>query len=200
MRKLLALILAMALAFSFAACDRSAFAQSESDISVNIGDLITFGDILWRVLDIQDGKALILSEYVLFSQAYHSAGGRITWEHSSLRHYLNNEFLGNTFSPEERERIVETAVVNANSPFYGTAGGNNTTDKIFLLSFEEVRQYFERIIRSVNGSASWWWLRSPGHTSLSAATFSCDGFVNAIGIHASHDNGVRPALRLNLES
>jgi RNA polymerase-interacting CarD/CdnL/TRCF family regulator len=31
-------------------------------------------------------------------------------------------------------------LVNANNPEYGTAGGNNTRDKVFLLSIDEVKQ------------------------------------------------------------
>jgi serine/threonine protein kinase/alpha-tubulin suppressor-like RCC1 family protein len=125
--------------------------SSTNYASAQVGDTIEFGGYDWRVLDIQDGKALILSELVLERRAYHETYERedITWENSDIRHYLNGDFL-RSFSESDRARIAETRVVNNDNPWTSahwglldnTPGGNDTTDKIFLLSIDEVVCFF----------------------------------------------------------
>jgi hypothetical protein len=118
--------------------------------AVAVGDIIPFGGYNWRVLDVQGNYALILTENVIEQRTYHFIWESVTWETSSIRQYLNGEFLNN-FSQAERARIRETTVINNDNPwtfFYSTGhnirahGGNNTSDRIFLLSINEVLQYF----------------------------------------------------------
>jgi hypothetical protein len=110
-------------------------------ITVAIGDVIMFGGHYWRVLDIDNPHALIISDEIITHMAYHNAGTDITWEGSSVRRFLNREFL-NRFDADERDWIRETYVINNDNPWYGTPGGANTMDKVFLLSIDEVLQYF----------------------------------------------------------
>ena len=44
---------------------------NSSRIRASVGDVIQFGGIDWLVLDIQDGKALLLSEKILEERPYH---------------------------------------------------------------------------------------------------------------------------------
>ena len=73
---------------------------------------------------------------------------------------------------------------NPGNPTYGVPGGNNTVDRIFLLSITEVQQYFnndaDRIAR-FNGTASWWWLRSPGRYTFSATYVNIVGDIYLLG-------------------
>jgi len=56
-----------------------------------------------------------------------------------------------------------------------------------------------RIAKGASGAASWWWLRSPGYSSLDAAAVLDDGGVYMGGYRVgSAGGGVRPALWLNL--
>jgi len=114
-----------------------------SNILPVIGSIIQFGDHNWLVLDVQDDKALIISKdfFVPHLHDYDTDILIITWETSILRKYLNNEFL-HIFSDKQQGRIVETFVINNDNLWFGTDGGNNTNDKIFLLSLEEVDKYF----------------------------------------------------------
>ncbi|MDR2559318.1 MAG: leucine-rich repeat domain-containing protein [Oscillospiraceae bacterium] len=188
---------------------RSAFSGNEAltnitmaNNTINAGSLIHFGGVFWRVLEVQDGRALIITEDVTERKPYHADGGEITWEHSTVRQYLNGEFY-NSFSSSEQGRIVETTIINSNNPTHGTAGGNNTTDNIFLLSIDEAQTYFtdnaSRIAINANGEAIWWWLRSPSTDGDCAAFVSEDGIVRVSGYDVSdNDGGVRPALWLNL--
>jgi len=109
--------------------------------STNPIEIIEFGGVEWRVLDRQDDKMLLLSEWIITHRAYHNEQQDITWEYSDIRYWLNNEFF-NQFSSEEKAKIAETHVINDDNPWFYTPGGNDTADRVFLLSLEEVAKYF----------------------------------------------------------
>jgi DNA-binding transcriptional MerR regulator len=102
---------------------------------------IPFGKYQWHVLEEKNGKALILSEYIIEERSYHNDVVDITWEHSDMRRYLNGSFY-ESFTPEEQSRILETKVIDRDNPWHGTKCGNPTVDKVFLLSYDEVIKYF----------------------------------------------------------
>ena len=112
--------------------------------------------------------------------------------------------------------IQSTTVTADKNPSYSTSPGNNTTDKVFLLSITEVKQYFSSdSVRQCQGTAYCyalgaykasngncrWWLRSPGFGSNDAANVQSEGFVGIQGNIVNFDsNAVRPALWINLGS
>ena len=173
------------------------------------GSIMQFGGHTWRVLDVQGNRALLLSEYVLEERAYHHTLTNVTWENSSLRHHLNNEFF-NSFSVADRTRILQVRNINSNNPWYGTNGGNDTYDRIFLLSLEEVVRYFgdsgqlanrplvnpiynmyalaiddqynsRRVAHDTIGNARNWWLRSPAQANDLVVTIDFIGNVHISG-------------------
>lgn len=196
---------------------------------VKVGDTIQFGSIggvpiSWQVLEAQDGKVLILSEKVLEMRLYHESTTDVTWETSSLRQYLNGDFYNNTFTDGEMEQICLTHISNNDNQYYKTDGGNDTEDKIFVLSLDEVIKHFggesqpndndsisdsnnekriaQHIIESENTFGNnyglGYWLRSPGYASLGAATVSYWGTVSYGGCDVgSMLQGVRPAMWIN---
>ena len=85
-------------------------------------------------------KPFLLSDVILDKQAYNENDEYITWKESSLRAWLNDKFMNRAFSDEEKEKINITEIINQDNPVYGTEGGNNTFDKIFLLSLSEVSE------------------------------------------------------------
>ncbi|MDR0964525.1 MAG: serine/threonine protein kinase [Clostridium sp.] len=183
---------------------------------------VAFGDYTWRVLDIQDGKALLLSEKIIEKRAYINEAVDITWEESNLRKYLNGSFL-ESFTQEEQDAIIEVTNINDYNPFYGTDSGGATDDKIFLLSIEEVINYFgdsgeldtldpdtedpfslalflsdqysEARKAKYEDNWSWWWLRSPGKGgSLVACVFGSGDLLLSGQNSMFATGGVRPAL------
>lgn len=183
-----------------------------------IGGTLEFGSYVWRILDIQDGKALLISDEILFFRPYQDPEMDTTWAESTLRTYLNEVFYSQ-FSEAERSRIVETVVQNNDNPWFGTPGGDDTTDKIFLLSIEEVVRYFGdsgqlqngnpnndyRIDDSYNSNRqagsprnAWWWLRSPGNKSDDAAGIDSSGRISITGDCVDDMGGVRPVLWITL--
>ena len=140
MRRIIAFILCAIMCLALIS---SAYA---ADDPIVIGTTITLGEyeqdnnlgngtepIQWIVLDIQDSKALILSKYLIDTIMYNNKATYITWENCSLRNWLNNDFLSTAFAKEEQAEIQESDLDN---------GNNRTRDRVFLLSFDEVGQYF----------------------------------------------------------
>ena len=177
-------------------------------------DYFKYEPIKWRVLQSENGEAFLLSDVILDKQLYNENDKYVTWEKSSLRAWLNKKFIKRAFIDEEREKINITEIINQDNPVYGTEGGNNTFDKIFLLSLSEVSEqqdgekygFLDDEIRACGKSdfsktVSWWWLRSPGRNSFSAAEVDCCGWILRCGVDVCYDSdGVRPALHLNLSS
>ena len=108
--------------------------------------------IKWRVLNRNGNDALLLAD-VLDDQKYNTNYVGVTWETSSMRSWLNGygasvnqpktdysrkNFINSAFTSTQRSAIKTTNVVNNNNIDYGTAGGKNTLDKVFLLSESEV--------------------------------------------------------------
>ena len=170
----------------------------------------------------QSNLALVISEKVIENRWYHNAHEGTTWETSSMREYLNIEFF-KRFNQSDKYRIAETIIQNESNPWYNTYGCKNTKDKFFLLSATEVMQYFggsrlpakdayEKPISDMNnssraavgldGSAAWWWLRTPGYMHSLTAWVTSSGMIDMYGSAVfwsqGAGGGVRPALWLHL--
>lgn len=174
--------------------------------------------IKWRVLEVSNGQALLLADKVLDDQEYNKNYKNyvnVTWETSSIRSWLNgqgalfnqpgidytrNNFINTAFSENEQKNILVTNVINNNNINYGTFGGNNTFDKIFLLAesqvyTEQAKKYgfvannvtYDESRRSKSSTYAFamgclkstennykenvlWWLRSPGYDSSSGSS------------------------------
>lgn len=166
--------------------------------------------IKWRVLSVTGDDAFILSDQNLDCQPYcdkEAKPSRTTWETCTLRKWLNSSFLSEAFSPEEQKAIQDTNVINEDSYINNIDVGNDTTDKVYLLSISEAynEQYGfgmdERM--SANNTAYVkeelsWWLRTIGSTEYNASCMISDGFVSETS--TSYSLAVRPVLHLNLSS
>ena len=201
--------------------------KKDNNPDYKIGETIEFGNypqdkdgtekpIEWIVMKNEGNQVLLLSKYVLDAKSYNEEWEDVTWETSDIRQWLNNEFYTTAFNKAEKAKIQTSLTKNEDNSKYGTSGGNDTEDKVFLLSKKEAKTLFsnneERIAKATEYAeksgvyvneekAAWWWLRSPGDYSDSAAEVSDDGWVDGNGdsVSISRD-GVRPALHLNIQS
>ena len=160
--------------------------------------------IKWRVLSNADGKPFLLSDQNLDRRQYNTTNFRVlTWEKSTIRSWLNgygsnensakedystNSFMNTAFSSGEQGAIAQTYVYNKTrsdgstspNPQHNPEGGNNTTDKVFLLSLEEVENssYFPNgssnrssantAYADYPGIRKIWWLRTPGAANITS--------------------------------
>ena len=109
--------------------------------TVKTGDVISFGNYQWRVLQVNDNNALIITETTIGKAPYCDIANNVTWECCSLRKYLNKDFY-NKFTETEKSQILETKVTDRNNPWYDVKCSSPTFDYIFLLSYDEVVRYF----------------------------------------------------------
>ena len=222
--------------------------QADNGYNTNTVYWFKFESIDWRVLDPSTG--LVMCETIIDSQPYsntiYSNGGGTygyfndasytnyasDYETSSIREWLNNDFYNTAFTDNEKKEISTTTLNN--DGYYtsvGTTGyekldSNETKDKIFLLSYNEVRNsnfgfnssssaydtarfgkgsdYAQSqglyVYRSsgitYNGNSNWV-LRSPGHYSSHCCYVDIDGYSGyGYRVSDTHD-GVRPALCLD---
>ena len=201
---------------------------------IKVGDTYTFGAyeqdnniangkevIEWTVLAKEGMSLLLISRQALDCLRYETSYNDVTWEGCSLRKWMNSTFLNAAFSEEKQEQILSTNISVDNNPYYSTNSGNATTDKIFLLSINEVKKYFSSdearkcvptayataqgaytstsYKTASNAATCWWWLRSPGSDQGYAACVSRAGYVDYFGYPANYNSAcIRPALCLDL--
>ncbi|MBQ5969665.1 MAG: hypothetical protein IJL52_06070 [Clostridia bacterium] len=214
-----------------------ALAQDTPVTPGNTGEYITFGSyeqdndesngpepLEWLVLDRDGDKVFVVSKCGLKNKQYNKERIDITWETCELRTWLNDTFYNSAFSSTEKSKILTTTVINDDNAEYGTAGGNDTQDKVFLLSVDEANKYFssnaERTCevtayasvhgtgtwtgRSASGqmiSVCWWWLRSPGRYPHNVAHVGGNGDVNIDGSYIDSLNAaVRPAMWITVNA
>ncbi len=200
--------------------------------NLRVGDIIPFGKypqgangevqpLMWRVLAVEGGRALLITDDLIDAVPYNKKEKNVTWETCTLRKWMNNDFLRAAFSSEEQSRIVTVTNQNLKSSLFGTKDGNPTQDRVFALSIQEAQTYFRsdndrmaaptayaikqgaRISdkNSLNdgGKTGWWWLRSPGSCSDYAACVFDVGFFSLLGSRVDGSSvAVRPAFWLNL--
>ena len=166
--------------------------------------------IKWRVIKCENGEALLLSDIVLDKQKYNKRLKKVTWEKSTLRKWLNKKFMNRAFSSSEQEAIRTTKVINEDNYYYKTDGGNDTLDKIYLLSLSETDEEKEYGFTDSYGMTikysnyadlddyQYWWLRTPGEKNISAAAVDMFGKAYLGGGESDMELGIRPVLHLNL--
>jgi hypothetical protein len=161
-----------------------------------VGDIIQFGGSNWRILDLQEGKALLITEFTLEARKYHGADGDITWADCELRAYLNGEFY-RSFAESDRSRILEVVNLNPDNPRSGVPGGEPTSDRIFLLSLDDLEQYFKD--DADRASDHWWMLRTPGYKTDTVLIVGMGGdLINtANGVYVNYPQPYRAALWLS---
>lgn len=155
----------------------------------------------WIVLEKQGDRALLLSKYCLDYRSYNSESFDPDWAASTLRPWMNGEFLNALFTPAMQSLILPTAP------------DADETDMLFLLSAEEATHYFpdpadrgagttyygrtqSSYVPTADGN-TWWWLRSANADRSSIHCVDYFGEIFDYGMNAdNHLVGVRPALWL----
>lgn len=157
--------------------------------NVEIGKTVFYGrEVL--VLDHQDGKTLVLCKESIGNMPFDTDNCN-DWRKSSLRKYLNGEFLRDLAKDSDSDdAILETEVdLTADDGLtdYGTSD-----DKIFLLTCDQYRKY-RKLIPNLD---DWWWLVTPYSTASNGYAHGVrrvysNGSLNSF--NACNGYGVRPA-------
>ena len=118
-------------------------------------------------VDTENSKALLIMDGYIDTMYMFADDEVHTWENSQVREYLNFQpELDVMFTPREQEFILKTAVSNPANPKTGVSSGNDTTDRLFLLSVQEMEKYFEnpqdRVVYDAQCSPVGQYLRTAG--------------------------------------
>ena len=199
---------------------------------LSVGDVIRFGHypqgsqgqvmpIEWRVLDVQEDRALLLAQDILDVQPYAGEDGSLFWGDCHLRGWLENDFMPRAFSAEELNRIYQPEHPGNQDidrlvwQLFGMDDAvESVHDAVFVLSNADVLHYFpgEDAMFCPGASArptAWvreqqdaeelcWWLRSASSQSGIVYIVSPVDSVGASWNVQETRHGVRPALWLRL--
>ena len=189
-----------------------------------VGDTVTIGSyeqdnntengkepLEWIVLDVQGDKAMLLTKYCIDQVVFYPQHVPMYWGKSDLRAWMNGDFFKETFTPAEQANILTTTVKNDNP--HGVKGaGEDTLDKIYLLSKSEVLHFFpeqaDRVaypteyaktkgitLSKTTGSCRWW-TRSPGARVYDFCGMRLDGRISSYGMQDVDwpTNTMRPVM------
>ena len=214
---------------------------SKDFLSVKKGDIIVFGEyeqdndlsngpepLEWIVLSKNDSELLVLSKYAIDCRAFYEDENDYTWEKSSIRQWLNNDFISSAFKNGEIDYINET-LVSGKYTKLRDADENDTMDRIFLLSTEDMNNteygfsenwHKKDINRRCSPTAYAvahgaqekddkykteneentcdWWLRTVGYYKSNHASVNHYGEVLVDAI-AYETNAIRPAMTIKIQ-
>lgn len=199
--------------------------QDDNGYYINTAYWFKIEPIRWKVLSNEGNLLFVMSEMMLEARGFHSANAAVTWETSAVRTWLNNDFINKAFSTYEQSQIVTSSLVNEDNPTWGTDGGNDTQDKLFLLSYSDSinsnygfygnPNSFDTARRAqgtdyakskgiqVSTSSSYlgnssWWLRTPGKYASRAVLVNETGSMSELNNVYFRYMGIRPAMRIAL--
>ena len=164
--------------------------------------------IKWQVLNVQDGIALLVSEDVIAAGSF--LGGCRTpvrdvtfpekdclicgqynmYDESTMRSWLNREFLSAAFPPEQQEWILTTRVDNgvaSTCEWSNRHACPDTDDKVFLLSTAEAREDYlwdNKAFECSNIAAK---CPTDYARAMGASSFSAEGFSPRISGRANSE-------------
>lgn len=196
----------------------------ESDAAVlKIGDTLTIGKweqnnntadgaeaLTWRVIDMKEGKAVLLSQNVIDCQKF---GSNASWKASSVRAWLNETFYPTAFEDSEKAFILKKINQTQTADLSAT---ETTEDYAFVLSVDEARMISKNIDGILKSKATesalkkgifygddgsgYWWLRTPGNDSSHTAYVTTDGKIYLAGCKTDYASvgGIRPAVYIDL--
>lgn len=207
---------------------------AESGVNLKVGDYFIFGvyeqdndtsngmePIEWRVLQIENGEILAITQYALDSQPYNEKGGYARWVKASLRTWLSTEFYNTAFNDEEKACIITKDLKNWKE-------ANTSDDPVTLIDCDEAKRLFAdhpdrqctptayciaqgarlstKYNRTEDGPMNVnWWLRQHSwesnyrgaYVAASGGVMTCGG--NTDGVASNNRIAVRPAVYLNAE-
>ena len=163
--------------------------------------------LVWRVMNVNDGKALLLCWYCFEKMAFTTANNTEDWKNSTIRQWLLNDFLNSSFSADEVNDIIPIEVNNGNDEIL--------SDNVTLLSNEEIEQYIDAdsyacidITNPFKEEDICWWSRSiikkrQGKFFISenkeAVHFSCNSVSGLLSESVSEEH-VRPVICIDINS
>lgn len=210
--------------------------QKDNGYLINEQYWFKWEPIEWRVLEKTDGEAFLMSNVILDAQHFYNnqndrdmSGTTVypnNYKESDIRAWLTGTFYEWAFDELDQSLIIETTVDNSAkiSSTDATYVCENTQDKVFLLSYQDIINSAYGFVTDINEDDkakqlkptdycqsqgimktfrwSCWWLRSPGPKAgggNDAIAISVRGSMNpTTTVDSVHEGGVVPAIKITL--
>ena len=172
--------------------------KCEMMLTFQLGNTVSFGayrgeSIRWKVVEQRGKMRMLLAQDIVFEMPYNELRTDVSWQTTTLRKWLNHDFLKETLTDAQRPLVISTRRTNEPNEQFFTNAGLTTMDKVFILSKRELDIYLPEAQDRALGK--WWWLRTPGDNLLAAEAVDADGSVYLHGININYaQGGVRPAM------
>ena len=161
------------------------------------GEIFVFAGLRWVKLEESAEGTKVIAADKVEDQAF-DAEDRNNWKESTLREYLNNDFLEYLYDegakPEDFLTVVSDLTADDGLKNYGTS-----EDKIALITCDDYRKY-RSLIPMIDG---WWWTITPWSCDPSYSYYVrfvyTSGALNSNSAYGGN-NGVRPLCNLKSDT
>lgn len=164
--------------------------------------------IEWRVLDRSGDKTLLISEKVIEKSRFGKP-----WPDSDVRKWLNEDFVFEAFTEEEKKHILTTQVKCSVNPVFDGHFYEDTEDQVFLPGVNTILSYLggdsASICRATDyaaakdigetGQGCYWWTSTTGRETRHEVGVRPDGTFSPHGYLTQYiAMGVRPCIQIEL--
>ena len=156
-----------------------------------VGDKVIFGEyegkkISWWVCESEDGRTLLVSSDKIADKAFNDTvqAEAVDWRISTLRDFLNGDFIKDSFNDSEKQCILQTEV---------ECDGSSTQDSVFILNEAQFRKYSDQTNLHFNDNC---WLMDTTSSALyrlEESDIDRSGEID-YGLRVNETRGVRPAI------
>ena len=222
MKRIVSLVLMMVLFLSSCAVAEEAYTIPVPAV----GDIVVIGSyeqdnvldngkepLEWIVLEVneEEGKAWLMTKYCIDQAIFWHERVSRYWGNSTLREWMNGDFITETFTEAEQSVILTTVVKNEDRNGR-SAARKDTEDKIYLLSKDEVLHFMPEmpdrvaypteyaktkgITLSPETGSCRWWTRTPGARKMDICGMRLDGRISHYGMQDVDwpTNTIRPVM------
>ncbi len=192
--------------------------QYEALKNATIGDTVVYGyasnknwtsvngndEIEWIVMEIKDGKMLLITKNALYEDSFDWYAGdydnnkrefnpeNVSWNKSTIRNYLNEIIFNEIFIGKAAEFICDAET------------SQGVLDKLFFFNYEETQKYFGidktgKIKNQEIGvlkDGKGYWIRTTENDEDFQCVIYADGSIGSPD--AKQKNGVRPAMWVDI--
>ncbi|MDO5022535.1 MAG: hypothetical protein Q4E07_04270 [Eubacteriales bacterium] len=206
MKRFIAFILSIILGLSFTVSLAAALPAPQSIVQFGVYPQGASGEVLpinWKVLEIKDNIAYLMSKNILFAARIHHDQRKYPgFAKSELNGILNGEFLNSAFTQEEQKALFESefgfvslpSVEDLKNPDFGF---KSNKDRCTFIGTDYAVN--NGLFRYSSRPYSPIWTRTESDKKHANRSTKVKGNIGFIGVE-SEDLGVMPVIWLNLDN
>lgn len=149
------------------------------------GAVVRIGEIPWHVLWMRADSCLLVADQPVVKMALTESSHQVSWRTSRLRKWLNNTFISEFFTPEQREHLQTVKNSTSIRRKDGYDFIESTEERVSILSRQEYEFYVSRCSHH-----SWGLYAEPGMVRDLSSDTSGSGSVLTLSVQNGKENWV----------